>query len=74
MATDAFIGDRRKRLPYAIFEFENELGSTHTDKFFQGQGCYAQIIQDTRSHQHRPGCLPCFLLELRGPVMRYVLA
>ena len=67
---NGFVGNRMRRLPYAIFEYENELGSTSIDQFFQGQSCHGKIHADSRSQKDRPGCTPCFLVEVCGPTMR----
>lgn len=69
-STNGFMVNRMRRLPYAIFEYENEFGSTSIDKFFQGQSCYGKIHADSRSQKDRPGCTPCFLVEVRGLTMR----
>jgi hypothetical protein len=79
---DGFIGDREGALTEAgaswcsaIIEFENELGATSSDKYFQGQGYYGLV--STRNHL-RPARLcssfPAFLIEIQGPYLRYMEA
>ena len=70
MATYGFTGDLLKHLPYAIFEYANELGSTKSDKYFQGQSYYGYLILDSRMQHVRPGSTPCFLVEIQGPHLR----
>lgn len=70
MTADGFTGDLFRRLPYAVFEYANELGSTKTDKYFRGQSNYGNIIADSRNQHDRPGCTPCFLVEVQGPHLR----
>ena len=71
---DGFIGSGPKP-PFewcsAIFEFENELGATSSDKYFQGQAYYAYICQGSyRKSAMSRTCFPCLLLEIQGPHLR----
>lgn len=70
MGTDGTAMDSFKIQPYAIFEYEKELGSTWANKFFQGQAYYARMMEITDEHVKRHGNMPCFLLEVQGPCLR----
>jgi hypothetical protein len=51
----------------ATMEFEKELGSTGTDKYFQGTTYYGQICLGNGSCRARQrSCFPCLLLLVQG--------
>jgi len=71
--TDGFIGNRERPCSscIAIIMFENELGATQCDKYFQGQNYYARLCLDNEDVPARlMGCFRSLLLELQGPYMR----
>lgn len=70
MTADGFIGDMFRRLPFAVFAHANELGSTRTDKYLEGQSYYGSIIADPCNQHDRPGSTPCFLVEIQGSHLR----
>lgn len=74
---DGFIGSRDEVEPVSwsstIIEFENELGATSCDKYFQGQAYYAHICASNASSAARLcSSFPSFLVEIQGPYLRWV--
>jgi len=73
---DGFIGDRSGSTQgvswcAAIIVYENELGATNTDKYFQGQCHYAQMCVGNQGAAARlTSCFPTLLAEWQGPFLR----
>lgn len=76
---DGYIGQRyvsADQLQWAalIVEFENEVGATGTNKVAQGACYFGRLAsQNPNVRARRLSCFPCFLLEVLGPYIRWVL-
>ena len=55
----------------AIVEFENELGSTSSDKYFQGQAYYGLVCAgNCQAVARLYSSFPTFLIEIQGPYLQ----
>jgi hypothetical protein len=72
-AVDGLVGSRKEPMGWcaALFEYENELGSTRADKYFQGMNYYGRVCIGNKECAARThSCFPCLLVEMRGCFIR----